>query len=60
MVWYGYSRTMFNHDFVAELLIKAQFSQVTRCEFQQTASPYPEIVEIDNRERESLFVEAVR
>jgi predicted SAM-dependent methyltransferase len=60
MIWYGYSRTLFNHDFIEELLRKAGFSRVDRCEFRRTRSGHAGIVELDNRERESLFVEAVK
>ena len=60
MVWYGYSRSLFTHEFIEEQLEKAGFSRVEHCTFRQTASPYPEIVMLDNRERESLFVEAVK
>jgi predicted SAM-dependent methyltransferase len=60
MSWYGYSRSLFTMDFIEELLVKAGFASVTRCSYQQTASPFPEIVELDNRELESLFVEAVK
>ena len=60
LIWYGYSRTLFTHDFVEELLVKAGFSRVERCGFQQTTSSYPDIVALDNREQESLFVEAIR
>ena len=45
---------------IEELLFKSGFSRVDRCAFQQTASAFPEITELDNRERESLFVEAVK
>jgi predicted SAM-dependent methyltransferase len=58
MLWYGYSKTLFTFDFIAELLGRAGFAEVRRCEFQQTHSPYPEIVSLDNRREESLFVEA--
>jgi predicted SAM-dependent methyltransferase len=58
MTWYGYSRSLFTYDYVAELLAKAGYSHVSRCEFLQTHSPYPQIVELDNRKHESLFVEA--
>jgi predicted SAM-dependent methyltransferase len=58
MLWYGYSRTLFTHDFIAELLEKAGFAEVRRCTFGQTGSPFPEIIELDNRPEESLFVEA--
>jgi predicted SAM-dependent methyltransferase len=60
MIWYGYSRTLFVPDFVEELLEQAGFSQIHRCAYRQTASPWPEIVELDNRERESLFMEGVK
>jgi hypothetical protein len=33
---------------------------VQRCEFKQTHSEYPEIVDLDSREEESLIVEAIR
>jgi predicted SAM-dependent methyltransferase len=60
MVWYGYSRSLFTHDFIEEILRKAGFSEVTWCEYRQTASRFPEIVELDSREKESLFVEATK
>ncbi|MGH7542610.1 MAG: class I SAM-dependent methyltransferase [Gemmatimonadota bacterium] len=60
IVWYGYSRTPFTFDFARGALGKARFRSVVRCGFQQTASRFPKIVELDNREEESLFVEAVK
>jgi predicted SAM-dependent methyltransferase len=60
MLWYGYSRSLFTHEFIEELLGKAGFVRVDHCQFKQTASPFPEIVTLDNREQESLFVEAVK
>ena len=60
LLWYGYSRTLFVPEFIEELLAKAGFKQINHCAFQQTASRFPEIVSLDNRENESLFVEAVK
>jgi predicted SAM-dependent methyltransferase len=60
MIWYGYSRTLFTRDFVEEILVNAGFSRVEHVDFRHTTSPYDEIVELDDRERESLFVEAVK
>ena len=60
VIWYGHSRTLFTYGFAKELLEKAGFRSVTRCSFKQTSSPYPDIVELDNRESESLFVEATK
>lgn len=58
MLWYGHSHTLFTADFVEELLVKAEFEEVVECRYRRTASRFPEIVELDNRERESLYVEA--
>ena len=60
MIWFGYSRSLFVPDFVQELLDRAGFARVDRCAYKQTAGPWPEIVELDNRERESLFMEGVK
>ena len=60
LVWYGYSRTVFTHEFVEELLHKAGFVDVRRCEYRRTASRHPAIVELANREAESLFVEGTK
>jgi SAM-dependent methyltransferase len=60
LVWYGYSRTLFVRDFIDELLRRAGFREVAHLGFRQTASRHPGIVELDNRETESLFVEAVK
>ena len=60
LLWYGYTRSLFTADFVEELLHKAGFDSVVHCGFSQTSSPFAEIVSLDNRVRESLFVEAVK
>jgi predicted SAM-dependent methyltransferase len=57
MIWYGYSRTLFTTDFALELLGKAGFVDLSECSFGVSASGVPEIVELDNREDESIFVE---
>jgi hypothetical protein len=58
--WYGYTRTFFTHDFVEEQLYKAGFTRVDRCAYGETNSQYPDIVELDHREEESLCVEAIK
>ena len=58
LIWYGYSRTLFTPEFVLELLGRAGFERAVECRYRQTASSFPDIVELDNREPESLFVEA--
>jgi predicted SAM-dependent methyltransferase len=58
ITWYGSVRTPFNFDFAREMLRRGGFRNVQRCAFGQTSGPYADIVSLDNRERESLFVEA--
>jgi predicted SAM-dependent methyltransferase len=60
MTWYGSSRSLLTYDFVAELLGKAGFREVRRAEYRRTESVYPDIVALDNRPRESFFVEATK
>jgi len=60
MIWYGYSRSLFVHEFVEELLEKAGFTRIERSAYKQTSSPFADIVELDDRELESLFVEAYK
>jgi SAM-dependent methyltransferase len=58
IIWYGSVRTPFTFDYIEELLLRTGFASVMRCEYRSTASRYPEIVQLDNRPRETLFVEA--
>jgi SAM-dependent methyltransferase len=60
LLWYGYSRSLFTADFIEELLRRAGFEEIVHCGFMETSSPFLDIVELDNRERESLYVEAVK
>ena len=60
LIWYGYSRTLFTSEFIEEMLLKAGFGRVVHCAYRQTSTPHPEIVDLDNREPESLFVEAYK
>ena len=60
LTWYGYTRSVFTYDYLEEMLFKARFRHVVRCAFKETPSGYPEIVDLDNRETESLFVEAMK
>ena len=60
LLWYGWSRTMFTQDFAEELLKQAGFDEIVMCSYRETKSRFPEIVELDSRERESFFVEAAK
>jgi len=60
LMWYGRSRSMFTRDFTLELLQRSGFRQAQVCAYRQTASPFPEIIELDNRPQESLFLEGTK
>ena len=60
VLWYSYTRTLFTYEFAEELLKKADFGVVRPVRFRHTLSHYTEIVELDEREHESFFVEAVK
>ncbi len=57
---YGYSCSLYTFDSIEELLLRAGFRRVVRCGLGESTSEYPGITELDNREAESLFVEAVK
>jgi predicted SAM-dependent methyltransferase len=58
LTWYGSSLTLLTYDYARELLYRAGFLDTQRCNFGCTTSAYPELASLDNRERESFFVEA--
>ena len=58
ITWHGYNRTLFTYEFAEELVLKAGFREARRVAYRQTASRYPEIVELDSREDESFYLEA--
>ena len=60
LTWYGLCRCMFTMDFAKELLGRAGFQNIQPCSFRETRSAFPGIVELDNRELESLFIEATK
>lgn len=60
MLWFGWSVTLFTRDFIEELLEKAGFREIAGCRYQESSCGLPGIVDLDNREAESLFVEAVK
>ena len=60
MFWHGDARSAFSYESLEDALWRNGFQNVRKCEFKQTHTQYPEIVELDNREEESLFVEAIK
>jgi SAM-dependent methyltransferase len=60
MLWYNTIKTPFTYPFAEELFKKAGFAKVQRAAFKQTNSRFPEIVQFDNREAESFFIEGTK
>jgi predicted SAM-dependent methyltransferase len=60
LLWYGTNRVFLNAEFTHDLLRRAGFGETRVCAFRETGSAFPEITALDNRERESFIVEAVR
>jgi predicted SAM-dependent methyltransferase len=60
MFWHGDARSAFTYESLEDTLWRNGFQNVRQCQFRQTHTPHPEIVDLDNREGESLFVEAIK
>jgi predicted SAM-dependent methyltransferase len=60
LTWYGRSRSFYTPEFARELLERNGFGAVVTCPFGQTASPFPGIVELDDRPVESFFIEGTK
>jgi predicted SAM-dependent methyltransferase len=60
MTWYGTNLMMFTVDLACVLLERAGFRDVRRAAYGETTSPFSEIVALDNRPKESFFIEAVK
>jgi predicted SAM-dependent methyltransferase len=60
LTWFGYSRMVYVSESIEELLVEAGFREIRHTRYRETASGHPEIVELDSREAESLFVEATK
>ena len=60
MLWHGFTKTPLNFELFEELARKGGFREIRQVAFKVTESPYPEITELDSREGESFFVEAVK
>ena len=58
IIWYGTVRTPFTYEYAEELLRSTGFTDIRRCEFGRTSSGFADLASLDNREGESLFVEA--
>jgi len=58
LLWYGCSRSLFTYEFVEELMARNGFQSIRLCRFRETQSSFPGIVELDDRQAESFFVEA--
>jgi len=58
IIWYGSVFTPFTFEFAEELLVRAGFADVRRCGFGQSVHGDAQLAALDNRERESFYVEA--
>lgn len=59
LLWYGWSSTLFTREWIEDLLIRAGFVAVHHATIGQSPTGRSGICDLDNREAESLFVEAV-
>lgn len=60
MHWHGDARSGFTFESLAQLLKSNGFRKVRRCTYKQTRSDYSELVNLDQREAESIFVECTK
>ena len=60
MTWYGYSQQPVRARLRRGAARAGRLRADQPLPYKQTASRWPDIVDLDNRERESLFVEAVK
>jgi predicted SAM-dependent methyltransferase len=60
LFWHGDARSAFTFESLCDTLNRAGFQNIRWCKFGQTFSEYPEIVDLDSREEESLIIEATR
>jgi SAM-dependent methyltransferase len=60
IIWYGSVRTPFTFEFAVECLDRAGFRAPLRCAFGEARHGDDALTALDNRERESLFVEALK
>lgn len=58
--WHGFQRSVFTTGWLIDLCYRAGFSYANGAPFGETSSRFPEIVELDSRESESLIVEAFK
>ncbi len=57
--WYM-DRIPLTYDYIYELLENEGFKNITRCNFNETKSHFEDITSLDNRPKQSVYVEAVK
>ena len=60
LLWHSTIRTIFNYEFSEELLRKSGFDRIDRVSYRETNTAFDEIVELDSRPMESLYLEALK
>lgn len=59
VTWFGTHKSIFTRPYLEQILLDAGYVDVQFCRYQQTWGDWPGITELDDRESESIFVEAV-
>lgn len=59
ITWFGTQKSVFTARYLQALLIQAGYRDVTTCRFKQTCSNDRHITDLDDREHESIFMEAI-
>jgi predicted SAM-dependent methyltransferase len=57
ILWYGYSKSLFTAEFTTDLLAEAGFEAIEVCGYGETKSSLDGLIELDNREDESFYIE---
>ncbi len=57
---WGHAKTLFTYEFAEELVMSVNFRSCHRVRYRETTSRYSGIVELDDRQGESFFLEAYK
>jgi predicted SAM-dependent methyltransferase len=60
VTWFGTHKSIFTHEYLETLLDEAGFTYTYIVEYKESATDLDGITDLDDRQMESLFVEAVK
>lgn len=60
IIWYGSVFTPMTFGFISEWLRAAGYHEIRRCDYRITASQFLDLADLDNRPRESMYIEATK